>query len=366
MGDKSSSRGARVNYRLLFWAVSMALVMAACGGDDKPKKTNFDRKTLLESLAKNLIVPNFEALQSSVNDLSSATKAFTDAPNETNLISLRKAWVKSVTDFQHCSAFGFGPADLPLGTIAEVLAVFPANEAGIEANLLNPDFNLKASFARDIRGFYAVEYLIYGKGVADFDQKRKAYLNLIVLDLKSTFDRIVSEWKSTYLQKFISNDGTAAGSPISLMYNAWIKDYENLKNYKIELPAGLTAGRANPDPKLVEAYYSGISRDLIVQHFENSKNVWFGKSRAGKDLTGFRAYLKEITGGPKLIERSLTAIKGIDKAIAALPKGKLSENITASQVATLRNLLQENTANFKSSMSSLLGISITFNSGDGD
>ncbi|MFT6998757.1 MAG: hypothetical protein ACJAQ4_002520 [Cryomorphaceae bacterium] len=32
----------------------------------------------------------------------------------------------------------------------------------------------------------------------------------------------------------------------------------------------------------------------------------------------------------------------------------------------LRNELQSNTANFKSSMSSLLGISITFNSGDGD
>lgn len=364
-----------MNWRYCLYSVlamSTVLVLGACDSNDDPDDTSFDRGALLESLANNLIIPNFVALQSSVNNLSSATSAFVSNTTEANLATLRNTWIQSVTDFQHCSAFGFGPADLPLGAFAEVLGVFPVDEAGVEANLTNPDFNLPASFARDIRGFYAVEYLIYGTGatdadlVAGFDQNRKDYLSLIVGELKTTFDNIVGEWNGEYLQEFIGDDGTAAGSPISLMYNAWIQDYENLKNFKVELPAGLTAGQAGSDPTLVEAFYSGISRDLIVQHFENSKNVWFGRSRSGQDLIGFQEYLQEIMGGQALIEATLPAISGIDGAIAALPQGRLSENVDAPQVVTLRGLLQDNTANFKSSMSSLLGISITFNSGDGD
>ncbi|MEM9327217.1 MAG: imelysin family protein [Bacteroidota bacterium] len=352
--------------------ITSALVTLSCGDDDsEPADAGFDRSELLESLATNLIIPNFETLQSSVATLSSATSAFVEQADEANLTALRSAWVQAVKDYQHCSAFGFGPGNLTLGAFSTVLGVFPVDEAQVEANILDDDFNLSAAFDRDIRGFYAVEYLIYRENLTDamvvatFDDDRKDYLLLIMGELATTFDNIVAEWNTTYLQEFVSEDGTAAGSPISLLYNEWVKDYEILKNFKLELPGGLTAGEP-VNPALVEAYYSGISRDLIVEHFENSKNVWLGRSRSGSDLTGFRSYLETVVGGPELIESTLTAIDGIDAGIVALPMGRLSDNIEAPEIGALRDELQNNTANFKSSMSSLLGISITFNSGDGD
>ena len=70
--------------------------------------------------------------------------------------------------------------------------------------------------------------------------------------------------------------------------------------------------------------------------------------------------------GPALVATTIEAIGRIDTAIAALPQGRFSKNVGGQEVETLRDELQSNTANFKSSMSSLLGISITFNSGDGD
>ncbi len=352
----------------------MAIVglLVACGDDDPIDDPGFDRGVLLGSLANDLIVPNFQALQASVNNLATAAGTFSQSTTEANLESLRSAWVQAVTDHQHCSAFGFGPANLPLGPYSTVLGVFPVDENQVEANILDASFNLEATFDRDIRGFFAVEYLIYGNGqtnaelVAAFNQQRMDYLLLIVDELETTFDAIVAAWQNTYLEEFVADEGTSAGSSISLLYNEFVQDYENLKNFKVELPAGLTAGQAGADPTLVEAFYSGISRDLIVEHFENSKNIWSGRTRTGQNITGFDDYLAAVEGGPELVTTTLTAITDIDAAIAALPQGRLSDQIEANEVATLRDELQNNTPNFKSSMSSLLGISITFNSGDGD
>jgi len=340
--------------------------------DDNIPGSDFNRTAMLESLGTNLIVPNFESLQSSVNSLSQATNDFVDNTNEQNLSALRNEWAKAVKDHQHCSAFGFGPGELLLGPYATVLGVFPVNEDQVEENILNPNFDLPNSFNRDIRGFYTIEYLIYRNNltdaeiVASFDQNRKDYLLLIVDELKTSFDSIAAEWNGGYLQEFISNDGTSAGSSISLLYNAFVIDYENLKNFKVELPAGLTAGQPNADGSLVEAYYSGISAELIMEHFENSKDIWFGRSPSGMDLIGFEEYLENVMGGPALIETTKAAIIDIDEAILDLPEGPLSENVNSPEVEMLRDELQANTSNFKSSMSSLLGISITFNSGDGD
>lgn len=350
-----------------------SLGFSSCDSDTGEMMTpGFDRAVLLSSMGNDLIIPNFEALQSSVDEMARAAETFAQTSSEADLLALRQAWEQAVLDHQHCSAFGFGPANLLLGPYAEVLGVFPVNEAEVEQNMLNPDFDLANSFDRDVRGFYAVEYLIFGDGLSDaeliagFDQNRKDYLLLIITELKSTFDAIVSEWNTGYLQAFIENDGTAAGSSISLLYNSFVKDYENLKNFKVELPAGLSAGQSGPDARLVEAYYSGISRDLIEAHFASPKNIWQGFARDGEAIIGFDDYLNAVVGGPELVTQTEAAIQDIEQAIADLPAGRLSDQVANPNLAALRDELQSNTANFKSSMSSLLGISITFNSGDGD
>jgi len=348
------------------------LFFSSCNESETSSNDAFDRGLLLENIANQLIVPNFEQLQSSVENLTIAVSTFNQISSETNLNALREAWTTAVKDYQHCSAFGFGPGSLPLGPFATVIGVFPVNESQVEANIINPDFDLQTSFFRDIRGFYTIEYLIYGNGTSDadlisgFDTHRKTYLNLVTTEIESIIDGIVSEWNSTYLQAFTSNTGTSAGSPISSLYNEFVKDYENLKNFKVELPAGLTAGQSGSDPTLVEAYYSGISTDLITAHFQNSKNIWAGRSRTGADFVGFEEYLEEVVGGEDLIAMTNQSINEIDAAIAAIPSGPLADHVESTEVATLRNVLQSNTANFKSSLSSLIGISITFNSGDGD
>jgi predicted lipoprotein len=352
--------------------VSTFTFLVSCNGEEEIDQAGFDRSAMLSAYATDLIIPNFQDLQASVNEFNAAVSNFNESQTVSNLEALQSSWAAAVRDFQHCSAFGFGPGSLPLGPFATVIGVFPVDETQVEANIQNPDFNLAASFDRDVRGFYAIEYLIFRENltneevVGTFDAGRIDYLLTITAEVKTTVDAIVAAWEGPYLEEFTTNDGTSAGSPVSLMYNEFVKDYENLKNFKVELPAGLTAGQSSPNPRLVEAYYSGISTELIREHFESSKNIWYGRSRAGEDFTGFEEYLASTVGGPALIETTKAKIAEIDAAIAAIPAGELSDHVGSTEVQSLRDQLQSNTANFKSSMSSLLGISITFNSGDGD
>jgi hypothetical protein len=67
-----------------------------------------------------------------------------------------------------------------------------------------------------------------------------------------------------------------------------------------------------------------------------------------------------------LITQTKEAITKIDAAIETLPKDRLSNHVNGEEIITLRDELQNNTANIKSSMVSLLGLTITYNSGDGD
>ena len=137
--------------RRIFTSLAMLLgftalgLLASCGGEDSIGDNGFDRSTLLTSLADDLIIPNFETLQSSVDALVTAVSTFNETPGEANLTTLRNEWVVAVEDFQHCSAFGFGPGSLALGPFATVVGVFPVDESQVEANLLDPEFNLAAS-----------------------------------------------------------------------------------------------------------------------------------------------------------------------------------------------------------------------------
>ncbi|MEM6643577.1 MAG: imelysin family protein [Bacteroidota bacterium] len=359
-------------------ALGSILMIVACGDDDtnvlddEPNDSaEFDRTQLLESLADSLIIPNFESLQGSINSLNDAILTFNGETTQQNLEAAKSAWEQAAIDFQHTSAFGFGPGEVLLGPFTNILGVFPVDEDLVEQRMLEDNFDLSNSFDLDIRGLYTIEYLLYGDPfsttdiVANFDQDRKDYLLLIITEVKTTVDEIVAEWNSTYRAQFIVDNSTSAGSAISLLYNEFVKDYEIIKNLKIELPAGLTAGIPQ-DPTFVEAYYSGISSTLIEENFESSKNIYFGRTREGLEFTGFDAYLESVVGGADLVAETIPVVAQIDQTISALPSGRLSENLDDSNVTLLRNQLQDNTKNFKSSMSSLLGISITFNSGDGD
>lgn len=357
-------------------SIFIGIIFFSSCEDNKNNADPFDRKTMLTNYAENLITPSFSELQSKTNTLYQAVELFIQQPDATNLDNAQNTWIEAVKSYQKCNSYNFGPAETNTGTLVQEIATFPVNTVTLEQFITNEDYSLN-NFARDTRGFFGIEYLLFNVNnddnvvinsfIGNDSNKRKEYLKAISLNLKNKVSQVVASW-ATYKSEFINNDGTAAGSSVSELYNNFLIGFENNKNFKLGLPLGLRAGQTQIEPTKVEAYYSGISKELIQLNFENTIQIFYGRSNEGEDGIGLNDYLKSVEGGDALINETQIQFNKVNDALNSIPDERLSVLITNSNstLNTAYTEMQNLTRFIKSDMSSLLGISITFSSGDGD
>jgi uncharacterized protein len=344
--------------------------------DDKPD-LGFDRSKMLENMARNLIRPAFADLLNDVTALESAAQTLANAPTEAALADVRQKWLTAVRTWPYANLYNFGPAGeegLRLGLHEEV-GKFPAGEQTIEQAIAAGQWDLSDA-NRNARGLYAVEYLIFGKNM-DAQQvmdgfvqspPRAQYLAALCADIKSRVSAVVTGWQ-TYEANFVTDAGTSAGSSSALLYNELVRCFNQLKNHKLALPLGRYSGFPVIAPEKVEAYYSGASLQLIEIQITAMENLWHGRSRTGVDGMGFREYLADVVGGADLIARTEAQFVNIRTALAAVPQTppmSVQVKNAPAPLEALHDALREHTRFFKSSMSSLLGIAITFENSDGD
>lgn len=358
--------------------ILLVITLAWACKKDEPgsERSDFDRAAMLENYALNLIRPAYENLLDEANELKTRWADFTASPGENTLLSLREQWLATAIAWQSGNGFNFGPAGeegLRKGLIEEV-GTFPVNTEKIESFIAAGDAGLN-NFDRDSRGILAMEYLLWGESgdiqqvlTALQDNNRQSYLAALIDHLYSEADRVTTAWE-TYQSEFIANDGTDVGSGTSQLYNEFVRSYEAAKNFKVGLPAGKRAGQTQAEPQLVEAYYSGTSLELLKAHLAAIDRIYYGKSLTGSDGVGFREYLQAVEGGPALIASTETQWQAVSNALAAVPNNASFSELIAQDAPAVNDLhteMQKQIRFFKSDMSSLLGIAITFNSGDGD
>lgn len=364
---------------------SFALCLTACPPMNNNQQnggntSGFNRKAMLEQYADRLIIPNYNDLQTAVTELETTVNTFAATPSINTLANAQTAWDKAYTAWQHCSMFDFGPADEPLGMLSQELGTFPTAPNLIETALRERTFTT-ANFQRDTRGFPAIEYLLFSDSTVGAsrervvmrfvgDTVRGSVLRTMVQDVKMKVGNVVAKWRNSYRTTFVANDGTNVGSATSLLFNTFVINYEQLKNFKFGVPAGLRAGQTRTEPQRVEGYWSGQSLKYAKEHLAAVENVWAGRSKAGgQDFTGFEEYLNNVQGGKELVTNTKAQLANTKTALATIPANTtLAATIeaTPASVQTTFTELQKLTRFFKSDMSSLLGLQITFSSGDGD
>jgi predicted lipoprotein len=344
------------------------------GGDGN---NSFDRKEMLTNYADNLIIPAVNQLNSASTQLLDAVQAFIANKNTTSLTQMQNAWRNAYRTFQFANAYNFGPGgdDLPKKSMIEEIGIFPVSESKINARIAALDTNF-ADFNRDTRGFLAIEYMIYSlsddnAAVLNYFQTNpnaEVYLLALAKHLNAYTSALRTAWNGGYRNEFINNAGTSIGSSTSNLYNEFVRSFESIKNFKLGLPLGKRPGQVTPEPTRVEAYYSGLSIEMMKLHFTAIVDIWYGKSADGKQGVSFKTYLESVPGGKELVASTENQLGVIKSILSAVPETRLSEQITTNttQLENLYTELQRHTRFFKSDMSSLLGIAITYSSGDGD
>jgi len=361
---------------------AIAIILFIAVGCDKNKNKNeikFDREIMLQNYAENLIIPAYENALTALNELKIETDVFLENKNNTNLGKVQTAWLHAFEEWQFACMFNVGPAaEQGLNkSLNEEIATFPISETKVSNILSTGQFSMN-DFNRDARGFLAIEYLVFGgiqisnETILDLFENQPAratYLQALIENCINRVSSVLGEWNGTYKNQFVKNNGTDVGSSTSQLYNEFVKSFETIKNLKLELPLGLRPGQTQVEPQLVQAYYSGYSMNIIKKHTQAIENTYLGRGKNGVEGSSFRDYLKTVVGGPELISQTLTQWSNVVAAQNSVPTNSpMSEQINSSPQALLdfRDELQKHTRFFKSDMSSLLGIAITYSSGDGD
>jgi uncharacterized protein len=268
--------------------VSLFIFLLACKKKDvipnpEPLPDGFSRTKMLQNIGENFIIKNYEEFLSKTATLKNDVTEFSNNPDSTNLVKLRNSYLNAYKTWQKCSVFEFGPAADAI--FRNNVNTFPCDTNDIKNNINSGSYNLGTAANIDAKGFPALDYLLYGYG-NNFSAIRtnlqtanaKKYLKDISDEIHSLTERILNEWKPSsgnYLAKFTGNTGTEVGSSIGDLINQFNFDYEIIKTNKLAIPMGKkTLGTALPDK--VEAYYSGVSNELINIHLESLKRPLFG------------------------------------------------------------------------------------------
>lgn len=361
-----------------FLLISLWVVFGACQSDDKEDDqiNAFDRKVMLQQYADGLIIPAYNQSSSQADILLQKVKEFVSNPDLQQLQDVRTAWKQLAMIWQHANGFNFGPAaEAGLKkSLNEEIGTFPISKTKVEQYIKAADTSF-GNFDRDSRGLYTIEFLVFEAGVSDqvlvdtYNQQRwrKNYLLACANQVANNLQSVKMQWVA-YRGSFIENGGTDIGSSVSYLYNEFLKSYEGMKNYKFGIPLGRRPGQNTTLPENVEAYHSGYSTELAKEQWKSVQQIWEGTALDGTPGIGFMEYLQSVEGGADLITLTQQQAAATQQTFNSLPAGRLSDAIGQQfdKVDGVHTELQKLTRFYKSDLSSLLGIAITFNSGDGD
>ncbi len=357
-----------------------AMLMSACKKKDTDPdgNTSFDQQAMLTNYADNLIIPSYTAVSNSLSSLQASITTFEQNYSTANLEGVRNKWKELYTNWMWANGYNFGPAGEQgiKKRLIEEIATWPIDTMGVQTKMATLDTAF-SDFNRDTRGLLAVEYLIFGmqqpasQVVTSFqvDPNRMYYLKALANKVQAQVNEVLTQWQSGYRDAFINNTGTAVGSSVSLLYNEFVRGYEAIKNFKLGIPLGKKAGQTGIEADKVEALFSQHSLPFLKENVTSVEYNWFGKARSGSDAIGWKEYVASATGGEDLINGTQAQQANIAQALTAVNQSlSLYDQINTSS-SSLDNLyteLQKQTRFYKSDMSSLLGIAITFTDADGD
>lgn len=373
----------RLNKSFLFVIAASVLMAASCkknNEDDLPEE-QFDRQGMLANYGNNIILPNYERLNNSLDTLVNLTIVFNATPNQINLDNLRFAFKNSWKNWMHCSSFEFGPASNNI--LRQSVNTFPTDTAQINANISSGSYSLATAANIDAAGFPSLDFLLYGVGNTDSEilddytttnnfLNRKQYLLDVVNYLKTNVNTVYVAWTSTggnYISTFLNATGTDVNSSTGLMVNDLNFDFEILKNFRIGIPLGKQTLDI-PLPEKVESLYGKFSSELAREHIRAIENIYLGRSRNGVDGSGLDEYLSFVGANHNSSPLNGVIQTRLNEAKIALDNmpndlaDAVVNNSTPVNDAYLK--LVQLLVVLKTDMPSALGILITYQDNDGD
>jgi len=366
---------------LTAFAIAGIIVLFSCSKSNSadpttPPATNID--STLVNIGNTVIIPAYQNMSAATVGFDAAITAFTATPNTTTLATAQAAFKTAYLSWEACSEYQFGPAS-DLSLLTTTINVFPADSTLIKSNISSGTYTIDGISNLKAQGFSAADFLLFGADnattLARFTTDTKAaaaktYLSAIVASIKTKANAVSTAWSAgggNYIAKFTAATGVNSGSSLSLLVNAFVQDYDVvMKSYKLGIPIGKYGTTILPQaPEKVEAYYSGISTDLMIQQVKAIQNMYLGGTGYGFDDKVIAS--KTMKNGVPLNDVITAEFNTLVAKLTALPNplsaAIINNNAAVNDVYTEATKL---VVLLKVDLSSALAIKISFQDDDGD
>lgn len=343
------------------------LIISSCKKKDKneEEESTFQKSEILENLADNWIAPNLNELVDRINTLETNWNNFVSNNSSANFDATKNAWKEAYLSFQKVKFIDFGPA-MNIG-FQGALGTFPADTVNIENNIASGSYDLSTISNAASVGFAALDFLFYHVNAYDNiinSQNRRTYILALIQKMQSEAQYMKTNWAS-YRSGFVAGTGTSSTDAFSQLVNAFCKEFELFKTAKLGIPIGkLSLGITRPE--YIEARYSSISFELMIENMKSLRAVFLGQGIDGTNGKGFDDYLVALdksslsgtiqTRFDEIINRPQTWIASFENMM----------NSNLSALDDYYNYITQTVVYLKTDMSSAFGILITYQDNDGD
>lgn len=351
------------------------LLISSCEKGPDLGNVDFDRTALLNNYVDNILIPRYNLLTSTSEDLENACLAFQTMPDQNNLELLRNQYKVTYLAWQACSSAEFGPAGMQ--TLKAIFNTYPVDTPQIFSNINSGSYNLESAQNIAAIGLPAVDFLLFGLGNTDAEilnalnnQNVQNYL-LDVSALLATKSNLVSaEWNSSYRSSFVQANGTDVGSSLGMIVNEMNLDFERfIRDGKVGIPLGKRS-LGTPQLDKLEAVYAVYSLELLQESIKSLKELYTGTSAEGIDGLGMDDYLDAVKAshsGQNLNTTILNQFEAIETSMNVINTDLATAILNnPTQVEDLYNAMQQMVVYLKVDLASNLGILISYQDNDGD
>lgn len=286
--------------------------LAACGGSDSPAPVqapspgatpapsptpaavSFNAGAVISNEADNIITATYVDLDSKAAALLTAVETLDATPTQVALEAAQTAWRAARVPWESSEGFLFGPVDIL--TIDPAIDSWPLNTADLQAFLTQ---NPEATQAQievagdDVRGFHAIEYLLFGDGVTTntrsvdtLTDPERRYLIALTQALKARTAALASAWTTDFngagpYATLLKNPGASniayvsQAAVVQELVNGVITIVDEVGNAKLAEPLGTSLATA--DTSKVESQYSWNSLTDFHNNLQSVLNAYTGK-----------------------------------------------------------------------------------------
>jgi uncharacterized protein len=345
------------------------VILSVFSCSETEHKKPFDQTPLLTNFSQNIIIPAYQDHLSNVETLETKVNNFIATLTVESLTEARSAWQTAALSWKRAEIFNFGPVDDL--SVETAMDFWPVSTTGIESSVTAYDgtSTYLDGIGSNKKGLAAIEYMLFHAGqetiINEFaEEKRREYIALLMAELSDRIEGLLLTWVTTYADQFVESTGTDSRASAVLVSNQMLILIEDVKNYKLGTPFGMSSG--TPHPELVESPFAGYSMEMIRANIEAIEMVFTGGTGAGFD-DYLNAYPRKSDGNESLtmvIEKQILKCKVASAAITV----PLEEAITTQgyQVEELITDLTVLNAYLKTDMMSRLNLVVTFTDNDGD